>query len=294
MTEKQVARPYHQIPLILFLFTQMFSLGTFLILFFVSFLTFEIQAFDRRYDIYFMWLQILTLFGLIASLILMTYFKFWNKTVIRYFGEKFMQTSRKNLKSYGIFLALLILKCILVYSGLHFHILDFIILLFALYILFKLAHGYSYWFDAESWNHPTTSGAVMQGALAMGLSMGFILFRDNDLLMVLGWALILVLILEGFTLWSRLRFLSKTSETTRKALRITLGSHITLFGTRFIFGLIMPLVYLCWVLLIHPLPLHPLTLMILVGELSERILFFLTGFPPSNVLSFKNNHGEVK
>ena len=67
-----------------------------------------------------------------------------------------------------------------------------------------------------------------------------------------------------------------------------LGSHIALFGVRFIFGLIMPLVYIVWVLFISNLSLLPIILMIFVGELSERILFFITAIDQTQI-TYKSN-----
>ena len=68
-----------------------------------------------------------------------------------------------------------------------------------------------------------------------------------------------------------------------------LGSHIALFAVRFILGLVMPLVYLIWVMFISNLSLLPIMLMIFVGELSERILFFITIVEQSDI---KPQNGE--
>jgi hypothetical protein len=119
-------------------------------------------------------------------------------------------------------------------------------------------------------------------------------FKDPKLLDMLLTTLLIVLILESLTIWGRFRFLSKSNTLTQKTVRMLLGSHFALFGVRFIFGLIMPIVYLFWILFISPnIAFHPIILMVGVGELSERVLFFITSEALSDSKRADTNHIKI-
>jgi hypothetical protein len=173
----------------------------------------------------------------------------------------------------GALLVILIVK----YLEIDLNLVSFLVFLGAVTYLFHLAQYYTFSLNRPSWQHPTTAGAIIEGSAILGLSIALWRFKDANLQNMLLFTLLIILILEGLTLWARFRFLSKSNAMTQKTVRMLLGTHLALFGVRFIFGLIMPLVYLSWILFIsQDIPFHPIILMVGVGELSERVLFFIT------------------
>ena len=160
-----------------------------------------------------------------------------------------------------------------------FELLNFFIFLLAASSILGIARTFSVKSKYDSWNHPTTAGGIIEGTISLGTIAGLWAFAGTDLS---------ILVFEILTLWARFRYLSRWSYLTQETLQMLLGSHIALFGVRFIFGLIMPLVYIVWVLFISNLSLLPIILMIFVGELSERILFFITAIDQTQI-TYKSN-----
>lgn len=280
MSQNPSVNPYHQIPYVLFLFGKMFVIGTYSVFFLTTYLTFEQSEFGLRFNVYIKWIPYLILISITSGLPLLIYQKLVsikgqlnNILLIPFFSK------RKGI--YFLF-GIEILWIIIILSvkfNLSFEILHFITFIYSLFFILRMAYRLTFMTDRSSWQHPTTAGSLAEGTFALGIIMGLILFKGKNLQYLFEWLLLIILVLEGLTIWNRFKFLSTKSAETRRAIQMMLGSHLTLFGVRFIFGIIMPLVYIIWTLFIRDLPPHPLLLMILVGELVERILFFMTAQP---------------
>ncbi len=266
--------PFSQLPGIAFAFLKTTLSGGFLTFFLITFLTFEDPQFTRRFAVYQKWFLG---FWLVGITVLLFWYLFFHR-----FSEK-----RKALafpvdeEFRGLLWFVLGQSLILLAGMVNFRppVLDFLLFLLALGLLLRRAQVYAFFRERPSWYHPTTAGNVIQAEAATGISLAFLGFPESELQHVLAVVLVVVLALELLTTWSRLRYLNRASPVTRQTVVMTLGSHLMLFAVRFIFGIIMPLVYLLWYLLISPLSLAPLPVMVLVGELSERILFFITAPP---------------
>lgn len=271
--------PYQDLLPIIYLLGQMTVIGTYLILFLVTYLTFEESLFSSRYITFARGTRVLLLSG---GLLLLLHMIFIRKMKV---FNTIVHSGWITIKNYGIylffsFLGLLGLSLLLHTINSPVHLLNLFLMLLILVFLWIFSRDYELSPNHSAWNHPTTSGGIIQGTAAIGLSIGLGVFPEPQLQRALGWWLLMVLVLEILTLWSRFRFLSRANLNTRSALKTILGSHLVLFGIRFIFGLIMPLAYLLWVLLLSSsIPLHPVMLMVLVGEISERILFFVSNPP---------------
>lgn len=280
MSQNPSVNPYHQIPYILFLFGKMFVIGTYSICFLTTYLTFEQPDFDLRFIVYIKWIPYLILISIISGLPLILYQKLFSRKgklnnilIIPFFSK------RKEI--YFLF-GIEILWIIIILSerfNLSFEILHFVTFIYSLFVILHMAYQLTFITDRPSWQHPTTAGSLVEGTFAMGIVMGLILFKGINLQSLFEWLLLIILVLEGLTIWNHFKFLSTKSSETRRAIQMMLGSHLTLFGIRFIFGIIMPLVYIIWTLFIRDLPPHPILLMILVGELAGRILFFMIAQP---------------
>jgi hypothetical protein len=271
--------PYHDLLPIFYLLGQMTLIGTFLILFLASYLTFEESLFSSRYLTFVRGMRVLFFSG--CLLLMLNLFFSRKKTICNAtIHSGWITVKNYGIYLYGSFLGLLALSLLLQTWETPFLLLDLILVGLILVFLWIFARSYELSPDHPVWNHPTTSGGIIQGTFATGLSIGLGLYPESQLQNTLGRWLLIVLVLEILTLWSRVRFLSRANLNTRTSLKTILGSHLILFGIRFIFGLIMPLVYLLWVLLLSSsIPLQPVILMVLVGEISERILFFVSNPP---------------
>jgi len=271
--------PYHDLLPIFYLLGQMTLIGTFLILFLASYLTFEESLFSSRYLTFVRGMRVLFFSG--CLLLMLNLFFSRKKTICNAtIHSGWITVKNYGIYLYGSFLGLLALSLLLQTWETPFLLLDLILVGLILVFLWIFARSYELSPDHPAWNHPTTSGGIIQGTAAIGLSIGLGIFPEPQLQNSLGWWLLMVLVLEILTLWSRFRFLSRANFSTRNSLKTILGSHLILFGIRFIFGLIMPLAYLTWVMLISStIPLHPVVMMVLVGEISERILFYVSDPP---------------
>jgi len=272
----QIQKPYHQLPAILFLFLQMLSLGIYIVFFLITFLTFDPQPFLERSESFY---QVITSVIIIGTLStgLLGLLKLKSKFYPDRISELQLPRAKEETRWYIIFIGALVVILIVKFFEIDLYLISFLVWLATITYLFHLAQYYSFSFDRPSWQHPTTAGAIIEGSIVMGLSIALWEFKDPSLQNMLLSTLLIVLILESLTLWGRFRFLSKSNTMTQKTVRMLLGSHFALFGVRFIFGLIMPMVYLSWILFISPnIAFHPIILMVGVGELSERVLFFIT------------------
>lgn len=288
MPDKQYQnQPFSDLPHILYLLGQMTLIGIYLIFFLITYLTFNDQLFKIRYTIFSQSVKTQFFLGLILLVGILWVKK---KTVpVQDFGRNENRNEVMGL-FYGI-LALLILSLWLLISGRSFHLLHLLLFFLFLIFLWIFARGYGFSLTRPAWNHPTSSGGIIQGTLAIGLCIALLTFHESTLQMKIACWLLLLILLRILTLWSRFRFLRKHSPYTRSALKVILGSHLVLFGIRFIFGLMMPLVYLSWKMILSPLlPIQPAALMILVGEVSETILFFISS-PPLQSESIAPSNG---
>jgi hypothetical protein len=189
---------------------------------------------------------------------------------------KRIRVNQKEIVLFSSFLGLILLLIVLEILDLQIKSLNLFTLLYSIFLILRIANHYASQNKLPVWNHPTTYGSLIQGTLVLGAGLCLILYSNPNIINTLGWLLLIVLVLQGLTIWTRFRYLGRSSSLTRRAIEMILGSYLALFGVRFIFGLVMPVVYLIWSLIIKPLPLHPISLMVFVGELSERILFFIT------------------
>ncbi|MFZ0389458.1 MAG: hypothetical protein WAN36_03290 [Calditrichia bacterium] len=277
--EKIRFRPFLEIPNIIFLFSLMLTIGSFAANFLIAYFTYDDQLFRERLQIYYHFNIYIWIWGFIVlSIALFIRRSRWQHP---YFPSAERPLFQDDMAAYSIFLLALGLALLsnFLYSPLH--LLDFITFIIAVYTLLLVARNYTFQQLRPAWQHPTNAGAIVQGTVVMGCAMGLALFLDETISRILAWTMLVFLILEGLTIWSRFRFLSSANVVTRQAVQMMLGTHVTLFGVRFIFGIIMPAVYLIWGLFFAEISFNPVILMVLVGELSGRILFFITAQPYS-------------
>ncbi len=268
------ANPYRYLPHVIFLMIFLATLGIYTVQFLITFLTFDDSLFQARMEIYITATRVIAVTGILAVML----YRFSFSTRLMPTGDPLSEWKYhgKNIRDYLIFAGLLLLEVIIRMISDGFYTLNFIIFLVAVYVIFSVSGRLATDPNLPSWHHPTTFGGIIESSAALGLSAGIWLAQKPELSERLAWLLLAVLMLEILTLWGRLYYLSRSTALTRASLRIILGSHVALFGIRFIFGLIMPIVYLFWSLLFSKeLPFHPVILMVIVGEISERILFYI-------------------
>lgn len=269
---------FHNLPDILFSFLSMLNLGGFLLLFLTAYFTFDNALFTARFEAYFAATVYLWIAGLAGVLI---YILYYGGISSHHVQTSFAQPAspwRPVLVVAG-FLVFQTIVVIVHFLGLRIQFFHFIAFLTALYALFSVARFYTFSGLRLAWQHPTTAGSILEGTGALGCAVGLWFFQKSNLQVTYGWLLLTILVFESLTLWSRFRFLSHAHPITRQAVSMMLGSQITSFGIRFIVGLVMPLVYLLWALIVSRLVLTPVIAMILIGEFAERALFFITALP---------------
>ncbi len=295
MDNEPLKDPYNLILNVLFLYSQMFISGTFILLFLTTFLTFEESEFISRYDIYLNWLKYFLILNLVLIFIfILYYFLHYKKNKISNNTTYIKFWNKNNFFHFIIFQLMCIIILISEKFSFQFQIIDLLAFITILLLIFRLAHQYTFQYDRLTWRHPTTYGNIIQGTLAIGMVMGLVLYPGTNFYRIFGWLLLIILSTEFLALWNRLKFLSTASQQSRKVVQMMLGSHLPLFGIRFIFGIIMPIVYISWSLFIRKLPLHPVLLMILVGELCDRILFFITSIPTKETIKSINNIKSIQ
>ena len=279
--------PYAKLPDILLLFSQMLTTGVYSTFFLTTYLTFEDAIFQQRLNFYYHSLSYIFLTGIIFFGLALFY-QYRNSPETKDDAEEEPPKKSKSSRLYLYFLAGLLVQIILYFLVAGFELLNFFIFLLAASSILGIARTFSVKSKYDSWNHPTTAGGIIEGTISLGTIAGLWAFAGTDLSRVFAWIILIILVFEILTLWARFRYLSRWSYLTQETLQMLLGSHIALFGVRFIFGLIMPLVYIVWVLFISNLSLLPIILMIFVGELSERILFFITAIDQTQI-TYKSN-----
>ena len=279
--------PYAKLPDILLLFSQMLTTGVYSTFFLTTYLTFEDAIFQQRLNFYYHSLSYIFLTGIIFFGLALFY-QYRNSPETKDDAGEEPPKKSKSSRLYLYFLAGLLVQIILYFLVAGFELLNFFIFLLAASSILGIARTFSVKSKYDSWNHPTTAGGIIEGTISLGTIAGLWAFAGTDLSRVFAWIILIILVFEILTLWARFRYLSRWSYLTQETLQMLLGSHIALFGVRFIFGLIMPLVYIVWVLFISNLSLLPIILMIFVGELSERILFFITAIDQTQI-TYKSN-----
>ncbi|MFN2127800.1 MAG: hypothetical protein ACK2TU_08075 [Anaerolineales bacterium] len=279
--------PYAKLPDILLLFSQMLTTGVYSTFFLTTYLTFEDAIFQQRLNFYYHSLTYIFLTGIIFFG-LSLFYQYRNSPETKDDAEEEPPKKSKSSRLYLYFLAGLLIQIILYFLVAGFELLNFFMFLLAASSILGIARTFSVKSKYDSWNHPTTAGGIIEGTISLGTIAGLWAFAGTDLSRVFAWIILIILVFEILTLWARFRYLSRWSYLTQETLQMLLGSHIALFGVRFIFGLIMPLVYIVWVLFISNLSLLPIILMIFVGELSERILFFITAIDQTQI-TYKSN-----
>ena len=280
--------PYAKLPNILLLFSQMLTTGVYSSFFLTTYLTFEDSIFQKRLNFYYHSLVFIFFIGFIVSTLAL-FFQYHNSRKANDDTSEEPPKWFNSSRLYLYFLSGLLLQIILYLFINGFELLNFVIFLLAVGSILGIARTFSLKTKFDSWNHPTTAGGIIEGTISLGAIAGLWAFATTDLSRVFAWIILITLIFEILTLWSRFRYLSRCSYPTQETLKMMLGSHIALFAVRFILGLVMPLVYLIWVMFISNLSLLPIMLMIFVGELSERILFFITIVEQSDI---KPQNGE--
>jgi hypothetical protein len=274
--------PYAKLPNILLLFSQMLTTGVYSSFFLTTYLTFEDFIFQKRLNFYYHSLVFIFFIGFIVSTLAL-FFQYHNSRKANDDTSEEPPKWFNSSRLYLYFLSGLLLQIILYLFINGFELLNFVIFLLAVGSILGIARTFSLKTKFDSWNHPTTAGGIIEGTISLGAVAGLWAFATTDLSRIFAWIILITLIFEILTLWSRFRYLSRCSYPTQETLKMMLGSHIALFAVRFIFGLVMPLVYLIWVMFISNLSLLPIMLMIFVGELSERILFFITIIEQSEI-----------
>jgi hypothetical protein len=274
MSTKLTSTPYSELPKILYLFLQLLTIGGFVSIFLVTYLTFDPALFASRLMVLENWIFNLLLTAIISVTI---YFLFIGSDLKIAAGESHSLSKFVfGTFYYLLFISLLIFTHLFRLLNGKSHYLYLLTFLGGISALYMIIKGYTFSSGRECWHHPTTAGSIFQGTITLGGILVLWTFPQPALQHTISWLLLIVLIIEGLTLWSRFKFLSTTSQATRRAAQMMLGSHLTLFGIRFIFGIITPAVYLGWTIMVNPLPIHPILFMILIGEFSERILFFIS------------------
>jgi len=277
MEEKSLSTPYQQLPAILFLFFETVTLGAFLALFLAAYLTFDEPLFDQRHAIFISRIKYFLFTGfffLIFGLRWNQWLKGKDKTLRAVTG-----IHPNEIIFFGGFLMISALAVFQPNLGIQLKILYFFSFLAGVYSLLSISRQYALSVLRPAWRHPTSAGSIFESAVALGAAIGLWVYANTPLEHSFSWVLLIILLFEGLTLWSRFKFLSRANVITHQAVVMMLDSHLMLFGVRFIFGMVMPLIYLLWTMFVAELPLRPVVMMIGVGELSERILFFITAFP---------------
>ena len=92
------------------------------------------------------------------------------------------------------------------------------------------------------------------------------------------WKIVLItlLLFDLLILYARFQYLSTAEPATIQKARELMGSHLLFFGTRIIIGIFMPLIFILYSLLIGKTETEGIAVLILVGLLLERYLFFRT------------------
>ncbi len=281
MIANPAQKPYHELPFILSSLLETFVVSVYSVLFLTAYFTFEEGLFDYRLGIWLSWLPWLLL---LAGVVLVLRWLF-KETISGPGNEpsgRFYQSDMFPFIMLTLFMAVIEVLHLI---GITLPVIGFLAFLAAIYSFYQQAGAYVYHPKRLAWNHPTTAGNLFESTVNIGCAMGLWLYDAPSLQHLLGWILLASISLQFLTLWARFRFLSRTSEVTRNAVRMMLGSHLSLFGIRFIFGMVMPFVYLFWGLVFSNLPLSLVGLLVLVGESSDRILFFITAHagPPATM-----------
>ncbi|GAB4330882.1 MAG: hypothetical protein Kow0037_07030 [Calditrichia bacterium] len=264
--------PYFQLPRILFLFTAQVFTGTFILHFLVVYFTFKENLFRQRLADFTNYIPYY-----IAGTLLVAFLYFIGLKKNNYFDLE--KSARNHPPDFHPVMALLASGLLLLIANFFSGIKHFGYVFAAagmIYALFQLSRIYTFNYSRPSWQHPTTAGAVIFGAFLSGLSICLLLIGEWEVLSLLGKLIFATLIFQTLIVWSRFRYLSSANAVTYQTVKMMLGNYLLLFAVRFVFGLAMPAVYVFWMVFVSPLPSHPAVLMIIVGEISERILFFLT------------------
>ncbi len=258
---------------VLFHFTVMLVIGGFCALFLTAYLTYDDLLFPERLTIYYFFIKYFWLGGLLIALI----FIYFKRTAAAAGGKAVIKSPE--FKPFGIFLVLLSVAVLSRAAGIPLEIFNFLTFLAAVYAVLSTAKQFIYEGNRPAWRHPATAGSILEGTAVLGSVTGLWIYGGRGPENTFAWILLAALVLEGLTIWTRFQFLSHGPPAARKAAEMMLVTHLPLFGSRFIFGLIMPLVYLLWTVLIQPLPFGPVILLVMAGEFLERILFFITALP---------------
>ena len=204
-------------------------------------------------------------------------------TVLTYFfhgipvskEQKLFPQIQRLLITQLIYLLFCLINYILYVTGYHINLLNLLAFIFGIYILLKWA-GVFFYSKLPGWYHPTTFGSFVITAALSGITLinlvGIIDFIEN------GWKIVLLtlLIFDLLILYARFRYLSTAGPATIQKARELMGSHLLFFGTRIIIGIFMPLIFILYSLLIGNKDIEGVAVLILVGLLLNKYLFFRT------------------
>ena len=167
----RIDKPYHQLPVILFLFIQMISLGTYIVFFLITFLTFDPQPFLEKSEIFYQVVSEMLLIGAIC-VGLLTMLKLQNQFYpARTFSLQLPEV-KEEIRWFLILLGALALILIVKFFEIDLNLVSFLVFLGAVTYLFHLAQYFSFSLDRPSWQHPTTAGAIIEGSVYSGLVNG--------------------------------------------------------------------------------------------------------------------------
>lgn len=131
-----------------------------------------------------------------------------------------------------------------------------------------------------AWYHPTTQGSIIISVLLLGISQMLIFETINYPFTGYAYLLLILLIIENLRIFSRFKYLTKTSYETNKIARLLLGRYGIYFGVRVVAGIFMPIVYIIYALYANENLFQGVGALLIIGEFVERLLFIYLSDTP--------------
>lgn len=180
---------------------------------------------------------------------------------------------RKILLWHLVFTIIVLMKYLFFLYDVYLHIWALLSAGMAFYLILRL--GYLL-FDANilAWRHPTTSGFVVISGFVLAGGVTIMQGEFIEYIDAILTGLAALLIIELFILFARFRFLTHSDQNMRGIAERLLGTHILIFGGFIISGIFIPLVLIFYSMLVQPVSDHGIAVLVMVGAVCERYLFF--------------------
>lgn len=181
-----------------------------------------------------------------------------------------------HIKMQLLFYLCVLINLFLFLNQSHINILDLLSFIFAIFLLYHLGSVF-YFPEGIAWYHPTTRSIFFLTSILKGFA--FILILDvfeslnRDFLY---WILVL-LIFDLLILYTRFKYLSQASISTRSIAKKLLGTYMMYFGVRIILGIFMPIIYILYSLLFQPLGIRSIGVLLVISTFIDRFLFMIEG-----------------